>query len=185
MYSRIKGYNDQTVLYFPDYEDTPDYIPPKKYMWDIFATLDYDLAWKFVDHAMKKRNTDEDEKEKTVEIDEEIYKEMMNSNYFSKKKGTAINMLAVAKISKKIQRKRKRQIDPYNPFEREMPDKRMKRSDSPKSESMIRNRNPFLLMQSRSKINILTQDEIDAIREEEQDKMDEEINSIYESKSQM
>jgi len=102
MYSKIKDYIEDAIDYFPDYNDTPDYLPPKKFMWDIFATLDYDLACTFVDYSMKQRNSVNNDKDKTIEIDEDIYKELEASNFFSKKKGTAINMLTIGRINKSI-----------------------------------------------------------------------------------
>ena len=36
MYAKIKGYFDENIEYFPEYEENPEYIPPKKFIWDIF-----------------------------------------------------------------------------------------------------------------------------------------------------
>ena len=37
MYPKIKGYYPEIIDYFPEYEETSGFIPPKKYMWDIFV----------------------------------------------------------------------------------------------------------------------------------------------------
>ena len=133
MYSRIKDYIEDAIDYFPDYKDTPDYLPPKKFMWDIFGTLDYDLACTFVDYAMQQRNSVTNDKDKTIEIDEDIYKKLEASNFFSKKKGTAINMLTICRINKSIKRKRQ-EYESYDPNEEVNESKKMKLNDSPQSE---------------------------------------------------
>ena len=60
IYSTIKDYVKDFQLYFADYEDTPKYLPPKRFMWDIFATLNYNLANEFVDHSMRARFLEEE-----------------------------------------------------------------------------------------------------------------------------
>ena len=56
MYPKSKNYVSNIVDYFPEYDD--NYIPPKKYFWDVFSTINSDLAEKFIDHSIKQRNKD-------------------------------------------------------------------------------------------------------------------------------
>ena len=53
MYKKIKGYYPEIIDYFPEYSENPDYLPPKKYMWDIFSTKDSNMASKFISHSLK------------------------------------------------------------------------------------------------------------------------------------
>mgnify|MGYP003441658618 CR=1 FL=1 len=108
MYEQIKNYLPEAINYFPEYEDTPQFLPPKRFMWDVFSTLNFELATLFVQHSMKIRNWAEDDKNKVVEIDEEILRDIKNASFFSKKKGTALNMLTIDRANKTIKRKRRR-----------------------------------------------------------------------------
>ena len=38
MYIKIKGYYESIIDYFPEYSKNPEYIPPKRFLWDIFWT---------------------------------------------------------------------------------------------------------------------------------------------------
>ena len=42
MYSKVKGNINNFTDYFPDYDE--NYIPSRKYFWDIFSTLNQELA---------------------------------------------------------------------------------------------------------------------------------------------
>ena len=74
MYSKLKGYIENFADYFHDYDES--YIPPRKYFWDIFSTLNQELAEKFIDHSIKERNKQKVTQESKIEISEEI----MNQN---------------------------------------------------------------------------------------------------------
>ena len=88
LYSKLKKYIKGFDLYFPDYQDTPNYLPSKKFMWDVFATLDYDMASTFVDNSMEARaNQKKELKKSEIQIDPEIYKQFMENDYLSKRKG--------------------------------------------------------------------------------------------------
>ena len=54
MYQKVKGYIDNFADYFPDYDES--YITLRKYFWDIFSTLNQELAEKLADHSIKERN---------------------------------------------------------------------------------------------------------------------------------
>ena len=45
MYSKIKIYVPYIVDYFSEYDN--NYIPPKKYFWNVLSTINSDLAEKF------------------------------------------------------------------------------------------------------------------------------------------
>jgi hypothetical protein len=73
--------------------------------------MQFDLAQKIIDYSMKQRLESEGEGEgdKEVVIDDQIYMDLCNSNYFSKKKGKALFMLASNRKFEKINRKRKKE----------------------------------------------------------------------------
>lgn len=167
IYSKLKGYIEDLPMYFPDYEDTPDFVPAKRFMWDIFATKDYELASRFVDHAMMKRHKNEDDKHKTIELDEGIYRELMESNFFSKKKGKAITMMACENINKKIKRKRKREFGLFEPKDH-FRGKRNRREEDKDDENTRRHVNPFL------DLDKLNQRRTNSVRE-----YDEAMSDIY------
>ena len=115
-------------------------------MWDVFATLDYELANEYVDHSMKARFIDGDkEKNKSIEIDPEIYEMMMKSNYFTKKKGRVLSIMTTANINKRISRKRKAKVELYkpdtNPFKKLA--KRSKRNELDEDDDKIVDMRPF------------------------------------------
>ena len=125
-------------------------------MWDVFATLDYELANEYVDHSMKARFIDGDkEKNKSIEIDPEIYEMMMKSNYFTKKKGRVLSIMTTANINKRISRKRKAKVELYKP-----------------------DTNPFKKLAKRSKRKELDEDDdqIVDMRPLKKDKLSEESN---------
>ena len=86
LYSKLKKYISDFALYFPDYPETPNYLPSKKFMWDVFATLDYEMASTFVDNSMEARANQEKELKKSeIQIDPDIYKQFMQNDYLSQK----------------------------------------------------------------------------------------------------
>ena len=134
MYKKIKGYYPEIIDYFPEYQENPDYLPSKKFMWDIFSTKDSSMANKFISYSLKKRNLKDFEGERTVEVSEDVLNQLHSANYFSKKKGKALFMLSASKELGAIKRKRKREIrefDPYNKEEekKEPSSKRQKKND--------------------------------------------------------
>ena len=66
MYAKIKGYFDEFISYFPKYEENLEHIPPKKYIWDMFWTIDSELANRFIAHSLKERNQENKEWDKTI-----------------------------------------------------------------------------------------------------------------------
>ena len=52
MYKRIKGYYSEIIDHFPEYIENPEYLPPKKYMWDVFSTKNSSMAHKFNSHSL-------------------------------------------------------------------------------------------------------------------------------------
>lgn len=151
LYPKLKKNIENFMLYFPDYLDTPNYVPPKKFMWDVFATIDYDMACKFVDHSMRIRaNKQKDNKSVEIDIDPEIYREFITSDYLPKKKGRALNMMFSANINKRLKRKRKHKIDTFDPF-KNFEGKRKKTNDSEIDEDEKIIQNQFVSLRKRTR----------------------------------
>ena len=129
IYQKIKGYYPEIVIYFPEYSENPEYLPPKRFLWDIFSTKDSNMASKFISHSLKQRNLDDEEGERTVEVSEDVLNQLHGAHYFSKKKGKALFMLSASKELGVIIRKRKRSFKAFDPLEdkEEKKDQRQKR----------------------------------------------------------
>ena len=181
IYSKLKKYIDNFSAYFPDYPDVPNYLPPKRFMWDIFATIDYDMASMFVDHSMKIRaNQEKDKKNLEIDVDPEIYKEFMESDYMSKKRGRATNMLFSANINKKMKRRRKLKPDELDPF-KQFENKRKKIGEGDDYDVILKKRNPFLRPEKRKEKYQLNQDDMEVARDEEQEAKDKEYEELLNS----
>ena len=129
MYWKIKGYYEDIINYFPEYSENPDYIPPKRFLWDIFWTMDSDLANKFVSYSLKERNLENKEGDKTVEVSEDVLNQLHSAHYFSKKKGKALFMLTASKELGIIKRKRKKSFKSFDPnTDKEETKEKLKRS---------------------------------------------------------
>jgi len=75
--------------YFPVYSNT--YVPGRRHFWEVFATLYYDDAKRFIeDERTRRYETEEKENNKSMKIDPLIFKQIMDCKYFSKKKGRAL-----------------------------------------------------------------------------------------------
>ena len=127
------------IYYFPEYEDNPEYVPPKQFMWDIFWTLNEEMANKFINHSLKQRSKWEENEDRTVEVAEDVLNQLHSTNYFSKKKGKALYMLKTCKEFGVVQRKRKRVYDSYDPNnqEEEKKETQMKRAKVNEGNSKI------------------------------------------------
>ena len=95
MYAKVKRYIENFADYFPDYEES--YIPPRKYFWDIFSTLNQELAEKFIDHSIKERNKQKVTQESKIEISEEIMNQINKKHFYSRQKGRALSMLVASR----------------------------------------------------------------------------------------
>ena len=126
MYPRVKGYIENLADYFPDYEH--DYVPPRKYFWDIFSTLNQELAEKFIDHAIKERNKQKVTQENKIEISAEIMDQINKKHFYSRQKGRALSMLVSSREVYKVNRKR--EYKPYKVNKEEMKNYKQKRSKS-------------------------------------------------------
>ena len=73
MYKKIKGYYPKIINYFPEYSENPEYLPPKKYMWDIFSTKDSSMANKFISHSLKEKNLKDSEGERMLRFQKRSY----------------------------------------------------------------------------------------------------------------
>ena len=117
IYQKIKGYYPEIVIYFPEYSENPEYLPPKRFLWNIFSTKDSNMKNKFISHSLKQRNLDYTEGEITVEVSEDVLNQFHGAYYFSKKKGKALFMLSSSKELGVIKRKRKKFCKAFDPFE--------------------------------------------------------------------
>ena len=111
MYSEVKGYIDNYADYFPDYDEI--YIPLRKYIWDIFSTLNQELVEKFIDHSIKERNNQKVTQESKIEISKKIMNQINKKHFYSRQKGRALSMLVASREVYKVSRKRKREYTPY------------------------------------------------------------------------
>ena len=124
MYAKVKGYIENFADYFPDYEES--YIPPRKYFWDIFSTLNQELAEKFIDHSIKERNKQKVTQESKIEISEEIMNQINKKHFYSRQKGRALSMLVISReVYKAI---KKREYTPYEISKEEVKEYQKKRS---------------------------------------------------------
>ena len=81
-----KGLKDiikKIIDYFPEYIENPEYLPPKKYMRDLFSTRDSNMTHKFISHSLKARNRKDSEGERIVEVSEEVLNQLHSAHYFS------------------------------------------------------------------------------------------------------
>ena len=114
MYSKVKGYIDNFEDYFPDYDES--YILPRKYIWDIFSTLNQELVEKFIDHPIKERNKQKVTQDNKIEISEEIMNQINKKHFYIRQKGKALSMLVASREIYKVNRKRKRKRE-YTPYD--------------------------------------------------------------------
>ena len=167
MYKRIKGYYPEIINYFPEYIENSEYLPPKKYMWDVFSTRDSSMAHKFTSHSLKERNRKDSEGERMVEVSEEVLNQLHSAHFFSKKKGKALFMLSASKELGTIKRKRKKQINEYDPLgieeEKEYKSKKQKQNED-------RNKKITDWLQPKNKKNDKNEDK------EKKDKIEQESN---------
>ena len=70
---KIKGYYPEIIDYFPEYQENHDFLPPKKFMWNIFSTKYFCIANKFISYSLKERNLKDFEGKRTVEVSEDVY----------------------------------------------------------------------------------------------------------------
>ena len=80
IYSKVKGYIVNLADYFPEYDST--YIPPRKYFWNIFSTLNQKFAEKFIDHSIKERNKQKVTQESRREISADIMKQINKKHFY-------------------------------------------------------------------------------------------------------
>jgi hypothetical protein len=80
--------------YFPMYDE--EYLPSRKFFWEIFATLHYNEASKIIENERNRKYVkEEQEKRQVIAVDPIILNELQAVNYFSKSKGRALyNMKA-------------------------------------------------------------------------------------------
>ena len=75
--------------YFPDYD--PEYMPSRKFFWEIFASLHYEDAKIIINNERKRKYEKEiSEKTKEIIINKDVLNLIQGSLYYSKKKGRAL-----------------------------------------------------------------------------------------------
>ena len=134
MYKMIKGNYLEIIDYFPEYQENPDYLPSKKFMWDIFSPKGSSMTNKFISHSLKERNLKNFEGERKVEVSEDVLNQLHSSHYFSKKKGKALYILSASKELVAIKRKRKWLIREFYPYDKEEEKKEEKKEPSSKKQ---------------------------------------------------
>ena len=78
-------YHDITC-YFPDYD--PEYMPSRKFFWEIFASLHYEDVKTIIKNERKRKYEKEaDDKTKEIIISKDVLNQIQGSRYYSKKKG--------------------------------------------------------------------------------------------------
>ena len=94
------------VHYFPNYD--PDYIPSRKYFWEIFASLHQEDAKQIIYNERKRKFEKEaSEKTKEIVINKDILDLIQGSLYFSKKKERALYNMKPKEYGIAVKRKRK------------------------------------------------------------------------------
>ena len=124
MYAKVNGYIENLADYFPDYDES--YIPPRKYFWDIFSTLNQELAEKLIDYSIKEWSKQKVTQESKIEISEEIMNQINKKHFYSKQKGRALSMLVASREVYKVNRKT--EYAPYEVSKEEVKEYQKKRS---------------------------------------------------------
>ena len=102
----IKQLYPDILQYFPDYD--PEYMPSRKFFWEVFASLHYGDAKRIIYNERKARYEGEaKEKAKEIVINKEILDLIQGSLYFSKKKGRALYNIKPKEYGNMPQRKRR------------------------------------------------------------------------------
>ena len=125
------------VSYFPDYD--PEYMPSRKFFWEVFASLHYEDAKTIIDNERKRKYEKEaNEKTKEIVISKDILNLIQGSLYYSKKKGRALYNINPKDYGKLPKRRRKlSELEGYqgdshdiSVFNKDRASKRVKRSDN-------------------------------------------------------
>ena len=118
-WQEIKQLYPDITRYFPDYD--PEYMPSRKFFWEIFASLHYEDAKTIINNERKRKYEKEaSEKTKEIVISKDVLDLIQGSLYFSKKKGRALYNIKPKEYGNNPQRKRKTpEIDEYEgePYE--------------------------------------------------------------------
>ena len=136
-WKEIKQLYPNIIDYFPGYD--PDYMPSRKFFWEIFASLHYEDA-KTIINSERKRKYEKEASEKTKEIiiSKDILDLIQGSLYYSKKKGRALYNIKPKDYGNLPKRKRRlSEIEEYegdkheiSVFNTDRESKRLKQIDS-------------------------------------------------------
>ena len=81
----VKQLYPDITHYFPDYD--PEYMPSRKFFWEIFASLHYEDAKTIIRNERKRKYEKEaSEKTKEIIISKDVLNLIQGSLYYSKKK---------------------------------------------------------------------------------------------------
>ena len=94
------------VAYFPDYD--PDYMPSRKFFWEIFASLHYEDAKTIINNERKRKYEKEaSEKTKEMIISKDVLDLIQGSLYYSKMKGRSLYNIRSKEYGSLPKRKRR------------------------------------------------------------------------------
>ena len=141
-WQEIKHFYPDISSYFPDYD--PEYMPSRKFFWEVFASLHYEDAKTIIDNERKRKYEKEaNEKTKEIVISKDILNLIQGPLYYSKKKGRAlynINPKDYGKLPKR--RRRLSELEGYqgdshdiSVFNKNRTSKRVKSSDNSPNDS--------------------------------------------------
>ena len=146
--------------YFPNYD--PEFLPSRKYFWEVFASLYYDDAKVIIQNERKRKFQKEaSEKTKEISISKDVLDLIQGSLYYSKKKGRALFNIKPKEYEGLPKRKRRiSELEGYegsrldvSVFNKDRESKRSKHEDEDtmcniaasrnRKEGRIENSNPF------------------------------------------
>ena len=101
------------INYFPDYD--PEYMPSRKFFWEVFASLHYEDAKTIIKNERKRKyNKESSDKTKEITINKDVLDLIQGLLYFSKKKGRALYNIKPKEYEINPRRKRKlSELDEY------------------------------------------------------------------------
>lgn len=102
----VKHLYPDITSYFPDYD--PEYMPSRKFFWEIFGSLHYEDAKTIISNERKRKYEKEaSEKTKEMIISKDVLDLIQGSLYYSKKKGRALYNIKPKEYGNLPKRKRK------------------------------------------------------------------------------
>jgi hypothetical protein len=132
-FNRVLEFYPDLQDYFPIY--SAGYIPPRNFFWEVFGTLYFEDAKRFIDEERYARyQSEENDKQRSIKVQPEFLKALEEVNYFSKKKGRALYMQsekAPHATPTAIKRRQGKHQNGLSPFSMEL--------DNPKDNREVKN----------------------------------------------